>query len=225
MAPGERNEVVVDFSNGNPAMLVSGPRAQTVNDDRRRDEDERDRRRNRESGGLGDMFEILQFAVDPDLPAVRESLPRQLNSINRPTVQRNWPVRRFDLFMRGDRRRGVSGAFQSRAEMEMGINRQMTDMQVINERVRLGQWECWAINSFDGSHPFHAHGCSFLVLSQDERPVSAEDAGWKDTVRVDDSAEFIVRFNHKATDEFPYMYHCHILEHEDGGMMGQFTVT
>ncbi|HAO87515.1 MAG TPA: hypothetical protein DCR00_01205 [Gammaproteobacteria bacterium] len=225
MAPGERNEVVVDFSNGNPTMLVSGPRAQTVNDDRRRDEDERDRRRNRESGGLGDMFEILQFAVNPDLPAVRESLPRQLNSINRPTVQRNWPVRRFDLFMRGDRRRGVSGAFQSRAEMEMGINRQMMDMQVINERVRLGQWERWAINSFDGSHPFHVHGCSFLVLSQDERPVSAEDAGWKDTVRVDDSAEFIVRFNHKATDEFPYMYHCHILEHEDRGMMGQFTVT
>ena len=177
MAPGERNEVVVDFSNGNPTMLVSGPRAQTVNDDRRRDEDERDRRRNRESGGLGDMFEILQFAVNPDLPAVRESLPRQLNSINRPTVQRNWPVRRFDLFMRGDRRRGVSGAFQSRAEMEMGINRQMMDMQVINERVRLGQWERWAINSFDGSHPFHVHGCSFLVLSQDERPVSAEDAG------------------------------------------------
>ena len=109
--------------------------------------------------------------------------------------------------------------------MEMGINRQMMDMQVINERVRLGQWERWAINSFDGSHPFHVHGCSFLVLSQDERPVSAEDAGWKDTVRVDDSAEFIVRFNHKATDEFPYMYHCHIMEHEDSGMMGQFTVT
>ena len=61
--------------------------------------------------------------------------------------------------------------------MEMGINRQMMDMQVINERVRLGQWERWAINSFDGSHPFHVHGCSFLVLSQDERPVSAEDAG------------------------------------------------
>jgi len=36
--------------------------------------------------------------------------------------------------------------------------------------------------------------------------------------------ELIVRFDHKATDEFPYMYHCHILEHEDRGMMGQFTV-
>ena len=34
-----------------------------------------------------------------------------------------------------------------------------------------------------------------------------------------------VRFDHPATDDFPYMVHCHILEHEDMGMMGQFTVT
>ena len=225
MSPGERNEVVVDFSDGNPAMLVSGPRAQAVNDERRRDEGERNRRRNREPGGLGDMFEVLQFTVDPGLPAIRESLPRQLNSINRPTAQRNWPVRRFDLFMRDNRRRGVLGAFQNNIEMSMGINRQSMDMRVINERVRLGERERWIINSFDGSHPFHVHGCSFLVVSQNERPVAAEDAGWKDTVRVDDSAELIVRFDHKATDEFPYMYHCHILEHEDRGMMGQFTVS
>ena len=42
---------------------------------------------------------------------------------------------------------------------------------------------------------------------------------------MDDRAEFIVRFDHEATAEYPYMYHCHILEHEDRGMMGQFTVT
>lgn len=225
MAPGERNEIVIDFSNGSPAMLVSGPNSLAVIDERRRDENERDRRRNREPGGLRDSFDVLQFTVNPDLPAISGPLPRQTNSISRPTVQRNWPVRRFDLFMRGDRRRGVLGAFQSRTEMEMGINRQTMDMQVINERVKLGQWERWVVNSFDGSHPFHVHGCSFLVLSQDGTPVATEDAGWKDTVRVDDSVEFIVRFNHKATDEFPYMYHCHILEHEDRGMMGQFTVT
>ena len=209
----------------NPAILVSGPSIPTANEARRRDEDERNRRRNREPGGLGDLFEILQLTVNPDLPAVRGSLPRQLNSISRPTIQRSWPVRRFDLFMRDNRRSGVLGAFQDSSEMSMGINRQSMDMEVINERVQLGQWERWIINSFDGSHPFHVHGCSFLVVSQNEQPVTAEDAGWKDTVRVDDSAEFIERFNHKATDEFPYMYHCHILEHEDRGMMGQFTVT
>ena len=34
-----------------------------------------------------------------------------------------------------------------------------------------------------------------------------------------------IRFEHLATDRLPYMYHCHILEHENRGMMGQFTVT
>ncbi|MEW8208090.1 MAG: multicopper oxidase domain-containing protein [Candidatus Thiodiazotropha taylori] len=33
-----------------------------------------------------------------------------------------------------------------------------------------------------------------------------------------------MRFDYPATDDYPYMYHCHILEHEDMGMMGQFTV-
>ncbi len=53
------------------------------------------------------------------------------------------------------------------------------------------------------------------------------DCGWKDTVRVSDRGRttFMVRFDHPATDDFPYMVHCHILEHEDMGMMGQFTVT
>lgn len=225
MSPGERNEIVVDFSNGRAATLVSGPRSQTTPDERRRDEGERNRRRNREPGGLIDFFEVLQLTVNPNLPALRGSLPRQLNAISRPTLQRSWPVRRFDLFMRDNRRRGVLGTVQENSEMSMGINRQSMDMKVINERVRLGQWERWVINSFDGSHPFHVHGCSFLVISQNEQSIAAEDAGWKDTVRVDDRAELIVRFHHVATDKFPYMYHCHILEHEDRGMMGQFTVT
>ena len=121
----------------NPAILVSGPSIPTANEARRRDEDERNRRRNREPGGLGDLFEILQLTVNPDLPAVRGSLPRQLNSISRPTIQRSWPVRRFDLFMRDNRRSGVLGAFQDSSEMSMGINRQSMDMEVINERVQL----------------------------------------------------------------------------------------
>ncbi len=52
-----------------------------------------------------------------------------------------------------------------------------------------------------------------------------DNAGWKDTVRVDDSAELLVRFGHEVTEDFPYRYHCRILEHEDRGMMGPFTVT
>ena len=56
--------------------------------------------------------------------------------------------------------------------------------------------------------------------------VSSEQAhlaGWKDVVLVEDAAELLVAFNHPATREHPFMYHCHILEHEDAGMMGQYV--
>jgi integrase len=42
---------------------------------------------------------------------------------------------------------------------------------------------------------------------------------------VEDKAEFLVAFNRPATRDYPFMYHCHILEHEDAGLMGQYTCT
>ena len=227
MLPGERYEIVVDFSEGRAVSLVSGPALSVgANDAGRGRRGDGGRRSDWEPGGLRDVFEILQFTVDPDLPASRTPLPRRLNTITRPTLRSDWPTRRFELFMENGGRRGRRRGDRSPdTPVAMGINGRSMDMRVINERVRRHQWERWEIRSFDGSHPFHVHGCSFLVLSQDGRPVSDAAAGWKDTVRVDDSAEFIVRFEHEATDEYPYMYHCHILEHEDMGMMGQFSVT
>jgi FtsP/CotA-like multicopper oxidase with cupredoxin domain len=49
---------------------------------------------------------------------------------------------------------------------------------------------------------------------------------WKDTVIIHPSESVRVRltFEDFADPEIPYMYHCHILEHEDRGMMGQFLV-
>jgi FtsP/CotA-like multicopper oxidase with cupredoxin domain len=55
-------------------------------------------------------------------------------------------------------------------------------------------------------------------------PPRAEESGWKDTVGLAGETELLVRFDHRAGADAPYMYHCHILEHEDAGMMGQFTV-
>ena len=50
-------------------------------------------------------------------------------------------------------------------------------------------------------------------------------AAWKDTVRVEgDVSEVLVKFDHPAPKEFAYMAHCHLLEHEDTGMMLGFTV-
>ncbi len=244
MVPGERSEIVVDFSSGRSAMLVSGPtesvdRRETRDRDRDRRDGGRDRRggeRNRRNeergrgfwaGGMNDTFEILELQVDPQRPAFRGDLPTRMNKIVRPSPHEARRERRFALDMgMGERDgRGRVRRASIMPSMSMGINGQTMDMSVINERVRLGEWELWRVENDDGHHPFHVHGCSFLVLSEDGKPVAEENAGWKDTVWVNNSTEFMVRFDHRATDQYPYMYHCHILEHEDLGMMGQFTVT
>jgi FtsP/CotA-like multicopper oxidase with cupredoxin domain len=71
-------------------------------------------------------------------------------------------------------------------------------------------------------HPFHAHGVQFQVLERNDNPPSAIESGWKDTVLVypGETVRVIATLNHKGI----FMYHCHILEHEDAGMMGQFQV-
>ena len=49
--------------------------------------------------------------------------------------------------------------------------------------------------------------------------------GWKDTVLVTKEAELLVRFDQPASRGKPFMFHCHVLEHEDLGMMGQYVTT
>ncbi|WP_170405476.1 multicopper oxidase CueO [Ruegeria arenilitoris] len=87
----------------------------------------------------------------------------------------------------------------------------------------------WRIdeNSDTMLHPVHIHGCQFRVLSMDDNPPPAHLAGWKDTVAISKGgvAEILVNFPHAAEARTPYMTHCHILEHEDSGMMAQFTVS
>jgi blue copper oxidase len=74
------------------------------------------------------------------------------------------------------------------------------------------------------AHPFHVHGVQFEVLSRGGRAPAVRDQGLRDTVLVQEAVELLVRFDQPSAGA-PFMYHCHILEHEDNGMMGQFTVT
>lgn len=75
-------------------------------------------------------------------------------------------------------------------------------------------------------HPVHIHGCQFRILNLDGAPPPAYIAGWKDMapISMGGTCEIQVRFNYPAPEPAPYMIHCHILEHEDSGMMTQFNV-
>lgn len=108
------------------------------------------------------------------------------------------------------------------------INGRPMDLNRIDAVVRLGDTEVWEVTSSDVmAHNFHVHDVQFRVLDIDGAAPPAELAGWKDTVPVlpGQRLRLIMRFEDYADDRVPYMVHCHLLRHEDAGMMGQFLVT
>jgi len=108
------------------------------------------------------------------------------------------------------------------------INGVNMDMNIINVTVPLNNTEIWNIQNNTGiSHPFHVHDVQYYILDIDGNPPPAYTQGWKDTFLVPSgmsSMRFITKFEDFADDTVPYMYHCHMLTHEDDGMMGQFVV-
>ena len=92
-----------------------------------------------------------------------------------------------------------------------------------------GLLEVWDIeNTANMAHPFHIHGNSFQVVSRTNgvRPTHDYELGWKDVVVVysQETVRIIKSFEDYADPESPYMSHCHILEHEDVGMMTHWVV-
>lgn len=108
------------------------------------------------------------------------------------------------------------------------INGKFFDMDRIDEEVNLNESEIWIIRNRggmmqSGGHPFHVHGTQFRIITRNGQTPLLHEQGFKDTVYVDTGEEvaILVRFTHPGI----FMYHCHILEHEDNGMMGQFRVS
>jgi FtsP/CotA-like multicopper oxidase with cupredoxin domain len=98
------------------------------------------------------------------------------------------------------------------------INGKVMDMSRVDISARLGTTEIWEIENIVGmDHPFHLHGFHFQVL--DRNGVPTPYRSWKDTINVPrhETVRIIVHF-----DDYPgkWMFHCHILSHEDQGMMG-----
>lgn len=182
LAPGERAEVVVDFSRtrGNEVSLLAG------------------------------NTRVLKISLTGQSPLPTE-VPASLQKINPIPEGTDPPSRLFEL-----QSMGIEGT----------INGKYFDMDRIDEIVRLNQTEIWTVRSLpgmmmqSGGHPFHVHGTQFQILTRNGRTPPAGEQGFKDTVYVDlgEEVKLRVRFTHIGV----FMYHCHILEHEDHGMMGQF---
>lgn len=232
LSPGERAEILVDFSDGNEALLKSFPEAGFL--------------MSAESffAGIGTShFDLLKIRPTGSSSTSR-SIPSRLNTIKRISEDEADVVRPMLLGgfgggggpqnQRGggpqnDRgggpqnRRGGGG----RNGFAPPINGKWMDMHRVDEVVRLGDTEIWELTNRTGQpHPFHVHLVQFQVLDRNGSPPSAPESGWKDTVLVHpgDRVRIIMRFTRYSDPQTPYMYHCHIMEHEDRGMMGQFLV-
>ncbi|WJY17791.1 multicopper oxidase domain-containing protein [Alteriqipengyuania flavescens] len=249
LAPGERAQVIVDVSDGRPvSLLADGLEIMGMGNmgrgmrgsGRMRESDgpmgnwmmgERGGRngmmgeRERRDGMMGGMMdERRQFTVLDIRPAEGRTkaivMPRRLATLPRIDPGDAVRTRRFVLDMGMGMRMMREGGFT--------INGKSMDMQRIDETVRVNTTEIWQVeNASMMAHPFHIHDVQFRILDRNGRAPDAAEQGLKDTVVVypGETVRLLLRFEDYTDADLPYMYHCHILEHEDAGMMGQFTVT
>lgn len=110
---------------------------------------------------------------------------------------------------------------------QVTINGKKFDPNRIDFTQKQGVTEVWEVynkpDQMGGMiHPFHIHGTQFKILSRDGKPVTPQEEGLKDSVLIepDETVQLLVTFPEKGV----FMFHCHILEHEDNGMMGQVEV-
>ncbi len=195
LSPGERAEVVVALNAGETTVLRSYPAKVHDNFFSNR------------TGGGDDTLDIMQLRAATKLSPSPGLPPRLavLSAIEEPAAV---VTRAFEL-----------AGFK--------INRQAMDLGRIDLVVQKDQAEVWVVHNIDGqAHNFHIHDTQFRILAVNGGPSSPQLAGLKDTVLVlpGQTIRLLVRFTDFSDAQTPYMFHCHLLTHEDKGMMGQFVV-
>jgi blue copper oxidase len=195
LSPGERAEIVAAFEPRERIVLRSFEPELGTNFFEGR------------FAGGDDSFDLVQIRAGATL-ASSPSVPERLGSHEHLHAEEADRTRRFEL-------NGTQ------------INDKDMDMRRIDEVVRRGATEIWEVRNAAGTpHNFHVHGVSFAVLDYDGEEPPPHLRGLKDTVYVPPgkTVRLVIGFSDYTDPELPYMFHCHILQHEDRGMMGQFVV-
>ncbi|MDI1465984.1 multicopper oxidase domain-containing protein [Catellatospora sp. KI3] len=194
LSPGERAEIVVTVAPGERAVLRSYPQALGTS------------LVDRFTGGA-DTLDILQLRVSGDA-AARPEVPQRLVDVPRLDPAGAAQRRTFKLGERSINGKGMAATRVDAAPV-------------------LGTTEVWQVVNNDGTpHNFHVHDVQFQVASVGGQAPPPWLAGWKDTVYLPPNRpyELVMRFTDYADPNTAYMFHCHLLSHEDSGMMGQFVV-
>ena len=204
LAPAERADIIFDFSQhaGEKIILKS------------------------------DSFDIMQFRVASSRATDNSSLPSALKTITRIPESQAIKTRRLTLDETMDKVQQSMGMLLNNTPWHMPI----TEKPVINTT------EIWElVNLTEDTHPIHLHLVKFQLLDrrnfdvfqfQDKGelrytapaiPASPEEAGWKDTIRCETGqvTRIIIPFEGYTGR---YVWHCHLLEHEDNEMMRPYEV-
>jgi spore coat protein A len=225
LGPGERADLVIDFSGDAGATVVLKNRARSPFP-------------KGEPPGRS-VAEVMAFSVTLPLGAApMAELPANLRAAIVPLVQTG-PSRRLLLF------EGVDEYGRLKPMLGTAADGALAWTDPVTEDVRLGDTEVWEVfNATEDAHPIHLHLVSFQIVDRqpfraemdDEtgalsdirligrpRPPDPNERGWKDTARMlpGEVTRVIARFDCSGE----YVWHCHILSHEDHEMMRPYLVT
>ena len=213
MAPGERYEILIDLSNDttgsslemkafNQGMPFGAGGSEPA-----------------KSGNFGSAlnnttFTLLHLDVTKPTAKAKHSIPSSFTTP--PLWTRSSATKSRTLNITDD---GPGTPFT--------FNGMAYDMMMVNQRVTLNTVESWTVkNDFVFGHAFHLHDVQFAIVSRSTGPIAEYEKGWKDTFAIlpNEQVTFVAKFTDYASSIHPYMYHCHMSNHEDGGLMGQFLV-
>jgi FtsP/CotA-like multicopper oxidase with cupredoxin domain len=196
IAPGERYEVLVELT-GAPGETIP---VETLYYFR--------------AHGLpyADPEPVFSVKISGEAPPA-EPLPAAWGNAEPVPTDANTPVRAIELSEREPVEAGESPAFfiNGRAFPEVPI------IAATSGAIEI--WEFHNMSEMD--HPMHLHGMFFQVLESEGEPPLAK--GWKDTVNVKSHAD--VRVAVRFGEAGRWMYHCHILEHAERGMMAELSLS
>ena len=203
LAPGERADVLVDFSGlvaGTELYLQSNVFAGTPSQGKQ-------------------SFKILKFTVNRQEPD-NFKLPASLMPVEALASSQAVATRSFNI--------GHMMEHGGMAGMIMHpLDGKTFDANRRDEVVKAGTVEIWEFDNTMGTetHPMHLHAGQFQVLERigGRGIVQPWEKGWKDTVLAfpGEKVRIIVRF---PDNKGKFVFHCHNLEHEDGGMMLNYEI-
>jgi len=191
LSPGERAEIVVNFSGDLGSSVSLKETRQNIN--------------------------VMRININSTSAGVN-TIPSRLKTLLKYRASQAVKIRHFLLNTVGG---GMMG--------QMAINGKAMNLSRIDNVVRVNDIEVWTIrNTMNMEHNFHIHAMHFMLLERDgsSARVAANERGYKDVVRIppNSSVKVILKMKDYIDSKNGYMYHCHFLEHEDDGMMGQFIV-